>query len=297
MEFFLADVVADSVSDLGEGALWDYRSGRVYWVDVFAKQVKWLEPLTGQIGSKTFPAIITYIGLAANGGFILAAGDALYLASESLDLLSKVPLAFENLSVRSNDGNIDSQGRLWIGSMAYDATPNQGVVQCFDSRLQGEVRIQPTTISNGIDWDPSNSILYFVDSPTRQVTRYSFDQETGELIAPLSPIDVSDVPGVPDGMCVDAEGNLWVAFWGGSQVRNYSPTGKLIKAVNVPTSLVTCCAFGGQDLSTLYITTAKTSHDSSILAEEPLAGSLFIFATQTRGRTANMFQSVGSVRL
>ena len=289
MTEFIAECVPDTKGDLCEGVLWDERSGTLLWSDIFKNTIIQWRPGSNSFFRKEFKSIITSIGKNSAGGFIVAAGDCIQLLDENLVVRQETLLEMPNPNVRTNDGNVDPSGNFWIGSMAYDAKPQMGDLKRVDGNFQTHTILRNVTISNGMDWSPNGEVLYYIDTPTRQVSRFKFDPESASLGQELPSIDVSDSPGMPDGMCVDAEGNLWVAFWGGGQARNFSPEGELLGVVTVPASLVTNCAFGGEDLSTLYITTADASHEDFVTGNEPLAGSLFWADVKVMGRVQNNF--------
>lgn len=291
MTEFIAQCVPDTKGGLGEGLLWDERSGALLWSDVFKNTIIQWKPGSELFFRREFKGIITSIGKNAAGGFIVAAGNRIQVLNENLVVRNETLLDMPNPNVRTNDGNIDPLGNFWIGSMAYDAKAGMGDLKRVAGDFQTHVALRDVTISNGMDWSPSGEIFYYIDTPTRQVSRFNFDLDSALLGQEMEALDVSESPGVPDGMCVDAAGNLWVAFWGGGQVRNFSPEGKLLGVVKVPASLVTNCAFGGKDLSTLYITTADASYEDSITGSEPLAGSLFFADVKAKGRLQNDFKA------
>ena len=284
MTEFIADYIPNTKGDLCEGLLWDERSGTLMWSDVFNKVIMNWKPGSDSPSIKEFKTIITSIGKNSTGGYVVAAGNCVQLLDENLEVTNEFSLEMPNPNVRTNDGNIDPLGNFWIGSMAYDAKAGMGDLKKLSRNFQSQSMLRDVTISNGMDWSPNCEFVYYIDTPTKQVRRFKFDLDSASLGQELQPIDVSASPGVPDGMCTDAAGNLWVAFWGGGQVRNFSPEGELLGVVAVPASLVTNCAFGGADLSTLYITTADVSHMPSITTAEPLAGSLFMAEVRAKGK-------------
>ena len=292
MSEFIAECVPGTKGDLGEGVLWDERSGTLLWSDVFKNTIIQWNPESNSFFRREFKNAITSIEKKAAAGFIVASGNCIQLLDENLVVINQTFLEMPNPNVRTNDGNIDPLGNFWIGSMAYDAKAGMGDLKRVAGDFQTRVALRDVTISNGMDWSPSGDIFYYIDTPTEQVRRFKFDLGSGWLGEEMEPIDVSDSPGVPDGMCVDAEGNLWVAFWGGGQVRNFSQEGKLLGVVEVSASLVTNCAFGGKALSTLYITTADASYEESIMEREPLAGSLFFAEVKVKGKLQNNFKAI-----
>ena len=289
MTEYIAECVTGTKGDLCEGLLWDERSGTLLWADVFKNTIVSWKPESNSFLRKEYGNVVTSIAKNSTEGFVVAAGDGIQLLDKNLVLKDEISLAMPNPNVRTNDGNIDPLGNFWIGSMAYDAKAGMGDLKRVSGNFESQTMLRDITISNGMDWSPDGEIFYYIDTPTQKVGRFKFILDSATLGQELEPIDVSHSPGAPDGMCVDAEGNLWVAFWGGGQVRNFSPEGNLLGVVTLPVSLVTNCAFGGADLSTLYITTADSSHESFVTGDEPLAGSLFLADVGIRGRLQNSF--------
>jgi sugar lactone lactonase YvrE len=293
MNHFKADPVPNYIGDLGEGILWDERTSRLIWVDVFARRIHYLAPKTGEIVGRSFTSILTSIAKKWGGGYVVAAGDRLLELDGDLREVRQISLQMGNENVRTNDGNVDPNGDYWIGSMAYDAKPNQGNLKWISSNYDENIFLKDVTIANGIDWSPDGEIMYFIDTPKRQIGRFNWKSKDkskeSARESELKAIDLTQFAGVPDGMCVDKDGGLWVAFWGDGKIRNFSPEGDLIGQVIIPASLVTNCAFGGEDLSTLYITTANSSYESSIEVAEPLSGSLFQVSVNASGRAQNDF--------
>ena len=289
MKLFSAECIPNTKGDLGEGLLWDERNETIMWVDAFVKIINTWNPATKTLIERKYDSLVTSIAKRESGGYVVAAGLKLIVLSENLDVAGTSPLEMPNENVRTNDGNVDINGNYWVGCFANDAKPKQGNLRRISPNLGSKVFLKDITIANGMDWSPDNKICYYIDTPTKKVSRFNFNIETSELEGELEAIDVSQYSGAPDGMCVDAAGNLWVAFWGGGCVRSFSPTGELLAQVDVAATLVTNCAFGGADLSTLYITCAIPSYEDFVKGEEPLAGSLFKADVGAKGRLQNNF--------
>ena len=289
MKVFSAECIPNTKGDLGEGLLWDERNETIMWVDAFVKIINTWNPATKTLIERKYDSLVTSIAKRESGGYVVAAGLKLIVLNENLDVTGTSPLEMPNENVRTNDGNVDINGNYWVGCFANDAKPKQGNLRRISPNLDSKVFLKDITIANGMDWSPDNKICYYIDTPTKKVSRFNFNIETSELEGELEAIDVSQYSGAPDGMCVDAAGNLWVAFWGGGCVRSFSPTGELLAQVDVAATLVTNCAFGGADLSTLYITCAIPSYEDFVKGEEPLAGSLFKADVGAKGRLQNNF--------
>ena len=289
MKVFSAECIPNTKGDLGEGLLWDERNETIMWVDAFVKIINTWNPATKTLIERKYDSLVTSIAKRESGGYVVAAGLKLIVLSENLDVAGTSPLEMPNENVRTNDGNVDINGNYWVGCFANDAKPKQGNLRRISPNLDSKVFLKDITIANGMDWSPDNKICYYIDTPTKKVSRFNFNIETSDFEGELEAIDVSQYSGAPDGMCVDAAGNLWVAFWGGGCVRSFSPTGELLAQVDVAATLVTNCAFGGADLSTLYITCALPSYEDFVKGEEPLAGSLFKADVSAKGRLQNNF--------
>ena len=289
MKLFSSECIPDTKGDLGEGLLWDERNETIMWVDAFKKIINVWNPATKNLKSQEFDSIVTSIAKRESGGYVVAAGLKLIELDNDLKVTKSTPLEMPFDNVRTNDGNVDINGNYWVGAFANDAKPNQGNLRRISPNLGSKVFLKDITIANGMDWSPDNKICYYIDTPTKKVSRFKFNIETSELEGELEAIDVSGYSGAPDGMCTDIDGNLWVAFWGGGCVRSFAPSGELLAQVDVAATLVTNCAFGGSDLSTLFITCAVASYEESITGEEPLAGSLFKADVGTQGRLQNNF--------
>jgi len=289
MKVFSAECVPNTKGDLGEGLLWDERNETIMWVDAFVKIINTWNPATKTLIERKYDSLVTSIAKRESGGYVVAAGLKLIVLNENLDVIGTSPLEMPNENVRTNDGNVDINGNYWVGCFANDAKPKQGNLRRISPNFDSKVFLKDITIANGMDWSPDNKICYYIDTPTKKVSRFNFNIETSELDGELEAIDVSEYSGAPDGMCVDSLGNLWVAFWGGGCIRSFSPSGELIAQVDVPATLVTNCAFGGPDLSTLYITCAIPSYEDFVKGEEPLAGSLFKAEVGAKGRLQNNF--------
>jgi sugar lactone lactonase YvrE len=167
--------------------------------------------------------------------------------------------------------------------MSYDETPDAAALYRFDpgggvERMAGDV-----TISNGLAWSGDGRTMFFVDTPTRRVDAFDFSVEAGTISNRRTALDLSTTAGFPDGIAIDAEDCLWVAFWGGSAIRRYRADGRFDLEVHVPTTNVTSCAFGGPDLRDLYVTSARDGLTPDRIAAEPHAGALFHCRTDVPG--------------
>lgn len=264
------DIAVRAGAELGEGPTWDAGRARLIWVDILSSRVHLFDPATGRRGVL---ATEQHVGAAkphAAGGLVVSLRDGvgLYDAAGAFRWLHHDPVEGR----RANDAAVAPDGALWAGSMRYDERPGGGTL----IRLApgGEVRtmLPEVTVSNGLGWSPDGSLMYYIDTPTRRIDVFTVTEQGG-LTGRRALVCTRDVPGSPDGMTVDADGCLWVAFWEGGAVRRYTPDGRLDRTVALPVSRPTACAFGGRDLTDLYVTTARTGTDPGA---EPLAGSLLV---------------------
>ncbi len=179
---------------------------------------------------------------------------------------------------RGNDAAVAPDGSLVAGTMRYDEARGGGTL----SRVTGDgavsVLLDDVTVSNGTGWSPDGRLMYYIDTPTRRVDVFDF-REDGTIGGRRPLAEVEEGAGFPDGLTVDADGCVWVALWNGSAVRRYTPGGKLDRVIELPVPLVTCCAFGGPELTDLYVTTARVG----LTDPPPLAGSLLVVPGAGKG--------------
>ncbi|MFD5317806.1 SMP-30/gluconolactonase/LRE family protein [Streptomyces sp. NPDC127098] len=264
-------------ADLGEGPTWDPAAERLVWVDILASRINLFDPATGR---RTVLPTEQHVGAAkprAGGGFVVNLRDGIGLYDEAGGFSwlrhEAVP------GRRGNDAAVAPDGALWAGSMRYDERPGGGSLVRVAPDGAATVLLPEVTVSNGTGWSPDGSLVYYVDTPTRRVDVLTVTEDGGGRDRrPL--VDTSEFAGYPDGLTVDAEGCVWVAFWDGRAVLRFTPEGKLDRVVEVPASRPTACAFGGRDLTDLYITTASVGTDPGA---EPLAGSVLVLPGAGRG--------------
>jgi sugar lactone lactonase YvrE len=207
----------------------------------------------------------------------MALTDGFWLLEPSgVNLRPLAAVEADRPGTRFNDGKCDPAGRFWAGTMAYDETPGAGTLYRLDPDGRVEPMLAAVTISNGLAWSLDGRTLYYVDSPTRRVDAFDHDPAGGMLTNRRPFVELGPgEPGVPDGITIDAEGHLWVAFWDGWAVHRYQPDGTLDAVVPDPVARPTSCAFGGVDLADLYVTSASIGLSPAELAEQPHAGGIF----------------------
>ncbi len=279
--------------ELGEGPRWDERDQSLIFVDVLAGLLHRAGP---GMSAPTTCAVGQALGAAnptADGGLVLAMRDGIYLAdADASHMRLLAPVEAEDLTLRMNDAACDPQGRLWAGTMSFKAEPGAGSLYRIDAHGTVTPILRELTISNGIGWSPTGDRLYFVDSPTRRIDLLDFDGERGTVSNRRTFVDVGDSPGVPDGLTIDIEGGVWVAFWGGAEVRRYAADSQLTDIIALPVPQPTSCTFGGPDLQDLYITSARHGMSDVDLGKYPLSGSVFICRPGAQGLPVTPFMAL-----
>lgn len=270
MRELTASLLEAAGAQVGEAPLWDTRHDCLVWVDITAGLVHLTDGRTFDVG--------TYVGAAMpaeGGGWLLATRRGFALLAEDgtcTPLLDYIPKG-----QRSNDAKCDPAGRAWAGTTANDLAPGLGQLHRLDAGPAATAVLTGLTLPNGLDWSPDGRTMWFTDSFSQQIIGYGYAD--GALGPPVTTITIDPGYGLPDGLCVDVDGCVWVGLWGSGQVHRYTPDGRLDTVVHVPARQVTSCAFGG---STLYITTAI--HE--LTDPEPLAGALFTIEPGTQGPPA-----------
>lgn len=271
------EVAVAAHAALGEGPTWDARAGRLIWVDILGSRIHTYDPASGR---RTVLTTEQHVGAAkprAGGGLVVNLRDGVGLygppgSGEPFRWLHRDPVPGR----RANDAAVAPDGSLWFGTMRYDEAPRGGSLSRLAS--DGTVRtvLDDVAVSNGTGWSPDGRLMYYIDSPTRRID--VFDVAEDRLPAGRRPLTTID-DGFPDGLTVDADGCVWVALWDGGAVRRYTPDGVLDRVIELPVRRPTACAFGGPELTDLYITTARTGLD----APHPMSGSLLVVPGAGKG--------------
>lgn len=294
MEEFVAEQCTTGRYFLGECCRWDEVRGELYWVDVHeghffrAKadhttiEVVQRYDLDGNVASLAPLA-------DRSDGWIVAMNRSLWLLGESGQLREVVQLEGD-ATMLLNDGAADPWGSFWVGSLAADEGIGRGSVYRYGQSTGAQTMFGDVTISNGIGWSPDRSALYYVDSGPGTILTYDVDGR-GDISHPrlFAQFDTA-TEGTPDGLCIDSEGFIWVAVWGGYEVRRYAPTGELAARVSVPTAQPSSCAIGGANGTTLYITTAREDLPATVLDNEPDAGRLYAVNVGVTGRPLDPYR-------
>ncbi|MDH2333469.1 SMP-30/gluconolactonase/LRE family protein [Paenibacillus polymyxa] len=287
IETYTANIVIDAKAKLGEGPSWDQRFQRLFWVDIEGFQLHIYDPSTCtdrtiEVGEH-IGAVVPYL----KNKVIVALISGLYC----LDIETGAKVLIHDpeegkLGNRFNDGKCDPTGRFLAGTMSLNGEHAQGALYSLSTKGNVSLLVDKASISNGLAWSADHRTMYYIDTPTLEVVSFDYDVAQGTIRNKQLVARLDESEGYPDGMTIDAEGMLWVARWGGKRVSRIHPAhGEVIAEVSLPVNCVTSCAFGGEHLDELYITTAQ-DNDS---ANQPLAGGLFMVKTGVRGTLTSYF--------
>ena len=277
-----AECFVDPIAHHGEGPVWDDRDGSLYWVDMLAGDVLRVDA-GGQITRHHIGTVAAALRPRVAGGMVVAVERGFALVDDTWWVIETMPDVFNDATVRMNDGACDPQGRFYCGTMAYDARPGAGALYRLSADRTVQTVLTGVTVSNGLEWADERT-AYYVDSATGGVDVMDTEPDTGELHGRRPFVAIDPSRGEPDGLTIDADGGIWVALWEDRAVHHYSAGGRLEDVVELPTSRVTACTFGGDALDTLYITTSALG-----LPDDPLAGAVFCIQPGVTGRPAARF--------
>lgn len=264
--------VTDPLTFHGEGPVFSPRWGGPRWVDMLAGDV--LE-LDRDGGVRRFHAgsVAAVIRPRRDGGHVIADARRILLADgDDLDApLTPGPELWTDENIRMNEGGCDPAGAFYAGSVSYDHQPGVAALYRFGAAGTASIAVSGVTTSNGLEWSPDSSLAYYIDSGTRRVDLFDWDETRG-LHGRRAFVRFGDDDGDPDGLTVDADGGVWVAMFGAGEVRRYTADGRLDGIVELPVARVTAAAFAGDDLGELIVTTSRKGLDLPVEAE---AGALF----------------------
>jgi sugar lactone lactonase YvrE len=289
MRDFVAIPCTTDLYELGECCRWDEIRGELSWVDVYAGRFFRASANGTQINilaSYQVDGVITALAPfeQRNDGWIVGMNQSIAHLSESGEVHERSRPESRNApEVRTNDGAADPWGRFWLGSMANDFAKGRGSLYRYHESSGAETILDNVTVSNGIGWSPDERTMYYVDSGPGTISAFDVT-DTGEITSGRVFAQLNaEQEGAPDGLCVDAEGAIWVAVWGGYQVRRYAANGELLARVALSTAQPSSCAIGGANGTTLYITTAREDMSEELLESERDAGRLFCVDVDVAG--------------
>ena len=301
MREWQAELVLDARAELAECPLWSVAEQCLYWIDIAGRRLHRYDPQTGLDRLWWMPCEPGCIALADGGGLVAALRDGFYRFYPEQSRLHKLAGApYDTVDTRFNDGRCDASGRFWAGAMYQPRTSEQAAMFCLE---QGAVRPGwgpqdglGVKVSNGLAFAADGHALYQSDTPNHVIYRFAFDAATGQvgersMFARL-PVKGEEAVygGRPDGAAIDAEGCYWSAQYEGGRVLRFSPQGEIIGIVHVPVTRPTMVAFGGADLRTLYVTSAREGAADEELARQPQAGGIFAVRLDVAGRPEPLYR-------
>jgi sugar lactone lactonase YvrE len=270
----------------GEGPCWLASSHELAWVDMLAGRVLATSLSAGTTRSIGIPSTVAAIVRPrVSGGLVVATETGVVLLDEQ-DAPSVLCEILDEPGVRMNDGGCDPQGRFWCGTMAYDLRNGAGSLYRVEPDGRVDTVLTDVTISNGLAWTPDGATAVYVDSIEYGIDTFAFDSASGELGERRRLVDIDESLGMPDGIAVDVEGGIWVALWDGGGVHRYTAAGVLDAVVPLPCGRVTACAFGGDNLGELFITTSRLGLPDGA---DPAGGALFRCVPGVRGQAVLAF--------
>lgn len=278
-----AEQLTEPLTYHGEGPVWSENWGGLRWVDMLDGDILTMGP-DSRIQRRHVDDIAALVRPRRGGGAVLAIERGFAL-EEPDGTITKLGDLWSGDDIRMNEGGCDPDGRVYCGSMAYDKRRGGGSLYRLDPGGEVSVVLEGVTISNGLDWSPDDSVAYYIDTMTYEVSMFDYDSEQG-LTGRRTFAETPPEGGGPDGLVVDRDGGVWVAFFGGGAVHRYAPEGVLDEVIEVDARQVTACTFGGPELDRLYITTSRENLEPD---DDPLAGSLFTVVPGVVGLPVRQF--------
>ena len=276
--------VLDVKASLGECPVWSAAEQALYWVDINAPSLNRFDPATGQNTVMPMPESIGCFALRRGGGFVVALRGGFWLAHRDGTLMRKVAGApYDPVHHRFNDGRCDPQGRLLAGTMNEARDASTAALYRLDPDFSLTRVLSGMTISNGLAFSPDGGTMYHTDTPMQVVHAYDYDSATGTPTKPRVLVRFTAEGDRPDGAAVDREGCYWSALYKGGKLKRIAPDGRVLSEHPLPAMCPTMCAFGGPDLKTLYVTTARQLRSADELARLPYSGGLFAMPVDVPG--------------
>ena len=293
-------------NQLGESPFWHPHEQMLYWVDIPGKMIQRANVYMGSVQSWPMPMEPGCIAPAVRGGLVIALRDGIYRAREWGGELALVQgFNHDPATTRFNDGKADTQGRFWAGTMFEPRTAPHAALFSLDCRTGPPPTVQRmasgATIANGLAWSPDDKTIYWTDTTSGLIRAWDWDAPGNRMsrerefarFADKAPGWAYPAPGYegrPDGAAVDAQGNYWVAMFEGAQVLQLNPQGQLLARFKVPAQCPTMPCFGGDDLHTLYLTTARHGRTARELTDLPHSGCVFSMRVEVPGLPVNFFR-------
>ena len=294
----IAKLFIDSKNNLGEGIIWSRKEQKLFWVDIpMPSKLYYYDYSLKSLKKYDMPEMITSLSLRSTNNLLVASHHGINNFNILENKFEKLIDVEKNLPQnRCNDGATDAQGRYWFGTMQNNISPDGGDIEINQNSgsiyfLDKNLKITPVEndlyITNTFVWSPDNTQFYFSDTITGIISSYDFNLQNGKV---SNKKDFATFDrGYPDGSAIDAEGYLWNCRWGGSCVVRFNPNGKVDDVIELPVKNVTSCTFGGPNLKTLFITTARMGMDDQYLLENPDTGGVYSIELDVQGMSDNVF--------
>lgn len=305
--------VTSTPDKLGESPFWHPQEQQLYWVDIPGKKIQRTLPGSGQVESWDMPQEPGCIAPARRGGLVIALRDGIYRAPHwGGDLQKIAAVSYDTATIRFNDGKCDSLGRLWAGTMYEPRTARLAELYCIDARGTFDSKTAPTVVvqqrdailANGLAWSPDDTTIYWADTVDHVIHAWDWEAATGAMtkrrvfqqLAGKPAGWTSDLAlanqygGRPDGCAVDVQGNYYAAMFEGQRLLKFAPSGELLADIPTPSRCNTMPCFGGEDLKTLFLTTASYNRSAEELAAYPLSGHVFSMPMDVPGLPVNFFE-------
>lgn len=274
-------VVIECADELGECPRWHSETRALHWLDIEGRRLHRYVPHKEQRETNVLVERVSALAFRSEG-YLFACEKSISVANIDGQIHSRLAEPDLPGDTRFNDGMLDHTGRFWVGTINAEHRPDNALY-CFDSDCTFHIADTGIVSGNGIGWSPDYTRMYFVDSRAHVIHMYDFDGKTGNVSNRRPFVYTNAEPGVPDGIAVDQDGYVVCAFWDGWQVVRYDPQGTVVARMKVPVARPTACAYGGPDLDTLYITSARKGLSASSLVHQPFAGALFACEMPVRG--------------
>lgn len=268
---------------LAESPHWLGDGRSLLWVDILAPSVNVSNLATGDTRTTPLGELVGVVVPRTSGGFIAATQSGFRVLDLPSGDMQPIAAPLHMSGRRFNDGKCDARGRLWAGTLAIDATPERGALYRLDTDGVLDEIERGFHICNGLGWSPDNTRFYLADSGRRTVYVYDYALDTGRVSNKRVFATFTDSEGMPDGLAVDAQGHVWCAMWDGWAIKRLAPDGTVVRSIDLPVPRPTNLAFGGAQLKTLYITTARIRLSATQLAAAPLSGSLLALEVDVAG--------------
>ncbi len=295
--------VTTAPSILGESPFWHPQEQMLYWADITGCKVHRLNAFTGDVETWDMPSEPGCFAPTKSGGFIIALRDRIVRVlawGGQLQLLSMIH--HDATTTRSNDGKCDAAGRFWVGTMFEPRTANNAQLLCWDGGTL-QLKQDHAMVANALAFSPNSQTIYWADTPQHTIWAWDFDvttcgmtnQRVFKQFASKPDGWISGMPnnggygGRPDGAAVDVHGNLWVAMFEGKRVVQLSPAGVELQSIEAPVTTCTMPAFGGDDMKTLYLTSARHNRNETELVREPKMGCVFSMRVDAAGLPVNFY--------